>query len=500
MRPQPPGSKSFREGNHFYGVKNYEEALHRWEKASSLNNVEATLRAADLYNEGKKRLLRDPVKALKLYKFAAYLSQDTLARYKIGLMYFLGDGVQQNFEHAFTYFQLAANDGCFSAELALAHLYYTGQGVEKDFYKAFILYVQTADHPKCILGIAKLYHHGHGTFLQDSKQAISGYQRAGDQGDVDAIYELGCICIHGRLGTKINYAYAMRIFLMADKMGHVDSIVNIGILYFYGRGVELDIDKAQFFIGKALRIDQEHGLANYYAAKCYIAKNNGSPDDLIIEHYVKAADSRHSGALLVVGRFYEDGLMGETNIEKAIICYQRAIDADLNDLADDNFAKAAKDALRRLKPNPTDVAVQHKHVPPATVVKPKPESPVDTVKHTPLPSSTTTVIQPSADVKSKPMSQIEEEHEKMRLVSLKLKQRLELSENERLRIEQELKEKLELSEKERLRIEQESKEKDEQIRILTLEKGKMQQFQMQLVLDLAGKGDQSNKRMRYTVD
>ncbi|KAI9260422.1 hypothetical protein EDC94DRAFT_611094 [Helicostylum pulchrum] len=488
MKPQPPGSKSFREGVQFYNSGIYEEALRRWDKASSLGYLKATLRAAELYDEGKDRFPRDPVKALRFYKRAAYRSQDTLSRYKIGCMYFLGDGAQQSFEHAFTYFQLAADDSCFSAELALAHCYYTGQGVEKDFHKAFDTYNKTVHHPKCLVGIARLYHYGHGKFTADAINAFNWYKRAAAKEDPDAQYELGCIYNDGSLGVAINYTLAMALFLAAAKHDHVDSIVKIGILHFHGRGTEVNTDIACFHFKRALRIDQEHGLANYYLAKCFLADGNSAPEDLILPLLTKAAYSHHSGASFELGKHYDR----REAVEKAITWYQKA--------ADDGH-EYAEEMIRRLKPTPAPVVEQH-NVAPATAVEFKPDSPVDTVNDTlvPSPTTTTTAMSPNADLKSKPMTQLEEEHKKMRLISLKLKQKLELSENERTRIEQESREKLELSEKERLRVEQESKEKDEQIRLLTIEKVKMQQFQMQLVLDLAEKGDQSNKRMRYTLD
>lgn len=433
------------------------------------------------------------------------MSQASLAQYKIGLMYFLGDGVRQSFEHAFTYFKLAADDRCFSAELALAYLYYTGQGVEKSFFKALEYYAKTADHPKCQLGIAKLYHHGHDAVLQDIAEAIIWYKRAAvEKKDADAQYALGRIYSDGELGIKIDYSEAMFWFSQAAYRDHVDSNVSMGLLYFDGLGVKQDIYLAHGFFDKALSIDREHGLANYHAARCYIAESNDSHPELIISHYAKAADSHHSGASFAIGRYYEGQLTEKNNIEKAAIWYRRAMDDGPHDFAERS--------LNRLKQ--TKIVVQHNHVPPTTVVENKP----DAVKHTSVTSSTTTATLPNADVKSKYMAQLEEELKRIRLIGLKLKQRLELREKEllkmeqetkekleshekeRLRMEQELKEKDEFREKERLRTEQESKEKDELIRILTIEKEKMQKFQMQLVLNMAQDGNKSSKRMRNAID
>lgn len=468
-----------RGGNQFYKDENYKEALRCWEKSSSLNNIEAILLAANPYYEGKEKLPRDPAKALILYKKAAYRFKHTFSQYKIGLMYFQGDGVRQSFNHARTYFQAATDSDHSGARLALANLYYTGQGVEKNFYLALKYF---EDHPKGLLGIARLYRDGYIGFTQNRIAAMNYYEKAYDKGDKDACYELACLYSVGIFNREPSYKIAMN-YLTANK-DHVDSIVKIGLFYLHGHSVEVNIDTATHYFQIALGIDREHGLENYYIAKCFIKIDTGCPDVILIKYFIMASYSHNSEASYWLGQYNES-----IDVEEAVHWYKKAIADGPNELA--------KAALLRLKPNTTTVPIER--------------------------SSTTGVKTTSADGRS--IAQLETDLKVEELVSsayktrfkecekqleLKEKERLktkqetkemlELKEKEQLRTEQESKEMLEMSKKERLRIEQESKEKDEQIRLLTIEKEKMQQFQMHLVLNMTDDRNHSSKRRKDAID
>lgn len=93
--------------------------MTRWERVASLDNVEASIKAANLYYKGKRKVRRDPGKVLQLYKKATLQGMDVAAQYKVGIIYYNGDGVEQSYENAKVYFEPAAQDGWFNAELDL---------------------------------------------------------------------------------------------------------------------------------------------------------------------------------------------------------------------------------------------------------------------------------------------------------------------------------------------------------------------------------------------
>ncbi len=63
-----------------------------------------------------------------------------------GVRYLLGQGVQQDNERAFYYFNLAANDNDAFAQNEIAYMYAAGKGTSQDDAKAFYWYQKAADH------------------------------------------------------------------------------------------------------------------------------------------------------------------------------------------------------------------------------------------------------------------------------------------------------------------------------------------------------------------
>ena len=59
------------------------------------------------------------------------------AQYNLGLMYFRGEGVPQDYGAAFDWFQLAAEQGDIGAQLALGLSYSLGWGVAKNYVRAY---------------------------------------------------------------------------------------------------------------------------------------------------------------------------------------------------------------------------------------------------------------------------------------------------------------------------------------------------------------------------
>lgn len=67
------------------------------------------------------------------------------AQYNVGLRYFTGNGVEQNFVNAAEFYQMAAAQGFPLAESNLARMYYEGRGVKPNIEKAEQLWRKLAD-------------------------------------------------------------------------------------------------------------------------------------------------------------------------------------------------------------------------------------------------------------------------------------------------------------------------------------------------------------------
>ena len=66
--------------------------------------------------------------------------EDADAQFALGDMYKHSIGIAQDYELAFKYYQLAAEQGNIDAQVELSVMYYDGQGVEPDREKSYELH------------------------------------------------------------------------------------------------------------------------------------------------------------------------------------------------------------------------------------------------------------------------------------------------------------------------------------------------------------------------
>ena len=89
----------------------------------------------DLYYIGQG-VPQNYVKAAHWYRLAANQG-DADAQSLLGVLYYNGQGVPQNYVKAAHWYRLAANQGDADAQSFLGDLYYNGQGVPQDYVKAY---------------------------------------------------------------------------------------------------------------------------------------------------------------------------------------------------------------------------------------------------------------------------------------------------------------------------------------------------------------------------
>ncbi|MFY7760998.1 tetratricopeptide repeat protein [Aquidulcibacter sp.] len=70
---------------------------------------------------------------------------DPNAQYKLGVMYYLGNGVPQDFATAAIWYRRAAEQGSPSGQRGLGGLYYVGQGMPQDYESAAMWYRRAAE-------------------------------------------------------------------------------------------------------------------------------------------------------------------------------------------------------------------------------------------------------------------------------------------------------------------------------------------------------------------
>jgi hypothetical protein len=106
----------------------------------------------------------DYATALREFTAAAETGLD-LAQYNLGILYYLGQGVEQNYAEALRWTLAAAEQGHVNAQFNLASLYYYGTGTAVDYAQAlrWNLAAAQAQHAGAQHSLAKMYELGEGT-------------------------------------------------------------------------------------------------------------------------------------------------------------------------------------------------------------------------------------------------------------------------------------------------------------------------------------------------
>ena len=98
-----------------------------------------------------------------LYEFTVAAEEGLdLAQYNLAILYFTGQGVEQDAAEAFRWTEAAALQGHVAAQFNLGSLYYAGDGVEADTTKAVELFegAARAGHANAALILANMYADG----------------------------------------------------------------------------------------------------------------------------------------------------------------------------------------------------------------------------------------------------------------------------------------------------------------------------------------------------
>ena len=156
------------------------------------------------------------------------------AQFNLGIMYFNGRGVVQNYTEALQWYRKAADQGHADAQLNLGVMYFEGKGV-----------------------------------AQNHSEAARWCRKAADQGHAVAQCNLGAMCCEGQ-GVEKNYTEAMQLFRKAADQGHAGAQFMLGIMYERGHGVVTSAVEALKWYHKAAA----QGHAKSIKAASVLEENN----------------------------------------------------------------------------------------------------------------------------------------------------------------------------------------------------------------------------------
>ncbi len=208
-----------------------------------------------------------------------------IAQYRLGVMYDLGRGVEQDDAKALIWYQLAAEQGYVHAQYNLGVMYDVGQGVEPD-----------------------------------DALALMWYRKAAEQGNKNAQNRLGLMYYSGQ-GVDVNYAEAMKWYHLAAEQEHMWAQCKLGYMYEHGEGCEEDIAKALALY--RLAAQQEHPGAQYNLGVLYENGRGVEQDETqAASWYRLAADQGHDEAQCNLGYLYDNGIGVEQDDAQAVMWYR----------------------------------------------------------------------------------------------------------------------------------------------------------------------------------
>ncbi len=174
------------------------------------------------------------------------------------IFYYGARGVDRNLRLAARYFILAAAQGDPTARTYIASLHVRGVGVPQDYKAAFGNYTLalsgnqkgkfseddgTSDYPAALNGLGYLYLYGLGV-EQDGNKALKYFHRAADQGNHEALYNLGALYLSGEGAQARDFVKAYNYLRIATNKGNILAMHKLAYMSFLGLGIVKDCSQA----------------------------------------------------------------------------------------------------------------------------------------------------------------------------------------------------------------------------------------------------------------
>ena len=134
----------------------------------------------------EEKALKDKIEMRRVNKLVTSLAEqgDAKSQFKMGMIYKLGQGVQQDYKEAAKWYRLSAEQGDADAQYNLASMYDEGHGVPQDYKEAVKWYRLSAEQGNALgqYNLGNMYAKGTGV-LQDYVSAHMWWNICGVDGD-----------------------------------------------------------------------------------------------------------------------------------------------------------------------------------------------------------------------------------------------------------------------------------------------------------------------------
>jgi TPR repeat protein len=224
----------------------------------------------------------------KLRPLATQGDQD--AQYKLGALYYSGNGVKQDYTESALWYRRAAQQGNVDAQYSLGNMYLMGEGVQQDDNQAAHWYALAADqgHMSAAHNLTNLQKtipasqqlEIETNIIEDEQIAsIDADEEPTVESNTDTTgkteYEQGLAYAFGD-GVPQNDRNAFNLFFAAAEKGYALAQYKVGVAFAYGEGVRQDFKQAAEWYHKAA--EQGYTIAQRNLAMMYLDGNGIQQD------------------------------------------------------------------------------------------------------------------------------------------------------------------------------------------------------------------------------
>lgn len=229
-----------------------------------------------------------------------------------------------NLPEAVEYYKLEADSGNYDAALKLGFIYSGANPPGRNYVEALVWFEKAANQgsieAQYQLGY-RLRWGGEGVQI-DAEKAAEWMLLAADAEHIKAQFYAGWMFSNG-FGCNQDYEKAASYYISASEGGDAASTCNLGLLYFCGNGLPKSSRKAVSLFKRAIKLGDSHAkylLAYRYLEGEGVTKDTGEALLLMKE----AANEGVVDAMNSLGEWYKSGNVVNLDIEKAIEYYEMA--------------------------------------------------------------------------------------------------------------------------------------------------------------------------------
>lgn len=305
-------------------VQDYQKAFEMLLQESKRGNLYAMYDLASCYQKGIG-CKKSTDKAQELYQKVLFGFKDQISKienqeqikylnYRIGKMYYFGQGTEKNNEEAFRFF--SSNDGKSTSEIYaryyLAKMYESGEYVAKDQQKAFQYFSSIAESFSfAAYKVAIMLEKGEGTVMDRQKAqefykiALKSFESSIKETPNDFLqYRVGQMYLTGK-GTEKDIEKAVYFLKQSAQSGNDLAKYALAITYLKNKKSEPDLKKEAVFLLHQLADQRNNVLAQFQLGKFYLQEGSNLENiDQGIKYLSKAAEKNNIAASYKLGTFY----------------------------------------------------------------------------------------------------------------------------------------------------------------------------------------------------